>query len=101
MLRLSRAEVVETKLARASLCVMITFIPHGSNVVEPFFNCGDSMWGVFMPSPGYFGYGGHRAFECAAGFGHHGVVTKMEIQCLNDVGRIIFGAWTWQKHKGL
>lgn len=72
---------------------MVTFTPHGSDVVEPFFDCGDSMWGVFMPPPGYFSYGGHWALERTAGFGHHGVMTKMEIQRLNNVGRIVFGAW--------
>lgn len=50
------------------------------------------MWGVFMPPPRYFGYGGHWAFKCSAGLGHHGIVTEMEIQRLNNVGRIVFGA---------
>lgn len=73
---------------------MFTFVPHGSDVAEPFFDCGNSMWRVFMPPSGYFGYGGHWAFECTTGFGHHGVMAKMEIQCLNYIRRIIFGAWT-------
>lgn len=72
---------------------MVTFIPHCSDIVKPFFDCGDAMWGVFMPPPGYFGYGGHRALKCAAGFCHHSVMTKMKIQCLNNVGRVVFGAW--------
>lgn len=71
----------------------MTFIPHGGDIVEPLFDCGDSMRGVFMPPAGDFGYGGHWALECTAGFGHHRVVTKMEVQCLYDVGRIIIGAW--------
>lgn len=68
-----------------------TFIPHGGDVVEPFFDSGDSMWRVLVPPPGYFGYSCHRAFEGPTGFGHHGVVTEMEIQCLDNIGGIIFG----------
>ena len=45
-----------------------------------------------MPPAGYFGYGGHRALKCTTWFCYHSVMTKMEIQCLNNVGRIIFGA---------
>ena len=55
------------------------------------------MWRVLMPPSGYFGYGGHRALECTTRFCDHGVVTKMEIQCLNDVSRNIYGTWTNQK----
>lgn len=77
---------------------MVTFIPHGSDVAEPFFDGGDSMRRVFMPPAGYFGYGGHGAFERTTGFGHHGVMTKMEIQCLDNVGWVIFRAWMQQKH---
>lgn len=76
---------------------IVTFVPHGSDVVEPLFNSCDSVWRVFVSPAGYFGYSGHRAFECTAGFGHHGVVTEMEIQCLHNVGRIIVGAWVEQK----
>lgn len=71
---------------------MVTFIPHGGDVVEPLFDCCDSVWRVFMPLPGYFGDGGHWAFKRATGFGDHGVVTEMEVQCLDDVSGIIFGA---------
>lgn len=48
---------------------------------------------VFVPPASYFGNGGHGAFEGTTGFGHHGVMTKMEIQCLDNVGGLIFGAW--------
>lgn len=65
---------------------LVTFVPHGGDVTEPFLDCCHSMGRVFMAPPGYFGYGGHWAFKCSTGFGHHGVVTQMEIQCLNDVG---------------
>lgn len=71
---------------------MVTFIPHGGDVVEPLFDCSNSVWRVFMPLPGYFGYGGHRALKCTTGFGNHGVMTKMEVQCLDNVGGIVFGA---------
>lgn len=56
------------------------------------------MWGVFVPPPGYFGDGGHWAFERTAWFCYHGIMAEMEIQCLNDVGGVIFGAWTDQTH---
>lgn len=72
---------------------MFTFIPHSGDVIEPLFDCGNAVWGVFMPPAGDFGYGGHWAFKWPTGFSHHGVMTKMEVQCLNDVGGIIFGAW--------
>lgn len=87
----------EISLLKAPLSIllkpMFTFISHGSYITEPFLDCCNSVWWVFMPPPRYFGYCGHWAFQCSAGFGHHGVVAKMEIQRLNNVGRIVFGAW--------
>lgn len=47
---------------------------------------------VLVPPPGDFGYGGHGALQGAAGFGDHGVVAEMEVQGLDDVGGIVFGA---------
>lgn len=69
----------------------VTFVSHGGDVVEPLFNSGDTVRGVFVASAGYLGDGGHWAFQRATGFGHHGVVAEMEIQCLDDVGGIIVG----------
>lgn len=71
----------------------VTFIPHGSDVAKPFFDSSNSMWRVFMPPAGYFGYGGHGALQSTTGFGHHDIMTKMEIQCLDNVGGVIIGAW--------
>lgn len=94
--RLEAASLSETKTENSPLKAQanrtFTFISHGSDITEPFLDCCNSVWGVFMPPPCYFGYGGHWAFKRSTGFGYHGVVTEVEIQRLNNVGRIIFGA---------
>jgi len=80
------------KAVLVQVYLTITFIPHGSDVVEPLFDRGHSVWRVFVPPPGDLGYGGHRAFQGAARFCHHGVVSQMEVQRLHDVGGLVFGA---------
>lgn len=76
-----------------------TFVPHGSDVVEPLFDCGDSVWRVFMSTAGDFSYRGHWTLESATGFCHHSVMTKMEVQSLDYVGGLIFGACEQHKHR--
>lgn len=75
-----------------------TFVPHGSDIVEPLFDCSYSVWRIFVSPAGDFGYSGHWTFESATGFCHHSVVTKMEVQSLDYVGGLIFGACEQHKH---
>lgn len=76
---------------------VFTFIPHCSDVVEPFFDCSNTVWRVLVSPACDFGYGGHRAFESAARLRHHRVVAEVEIQRLHNVGGVVFGAWVRQK----
>lgn len=69
-----------------------TFISHGSDIAEPFLDAGDPVWGVLMSPAGYLGDGGHRALQGSTRLGHHGVVTKVEIQGLHNVGWVVAGS---------
>lgn len=69
---------------------MFTFVSHCSDVAKPFFDSSNTMWRVFMSPSCDFGYGGHWAFESTTRLRDHRVVAEMEIQCLHDVGRVVF-----------
>lgn len=70
----------------------LTFIPHGSDVVEPLLDRGYAVRRVLVPPPRDLGDGCHGALQGAARLGNHGVVTQVEVQSLNYVGRVVIRA---------
>ncbi len=71
---------------------MFTFVPHGSDIVEPFFDCSHPMRGVFMAAAGNLSDGCHWALQSTTRLGYHCIMPKVKVKGLNDVCRIIAGA---------
>lgn len=69
--------------------VRFTFIPHCSNIDEPLLDCGHSMGWVLMATTGNLCDGGHGTFKCTTWFSYHGVVSKVKVQSLHDVSRVV------------
>lgn len=62
-----------------------TFVPCGCNIIEPLFDTGNSMRGVFVSAPCYLCDCCHRAFEGSAWFGDHSVMAQMKVQGLHYI----------------
>lgn len=62
-----------------------TFGSHGSDVVEPFFDCGHPVRWVFVSPAGNLGDGRHGTLQSTARLGYHGVMTQVKVKGLNNV----------------
>lgn len=69
-----------------------TFVPHGGDVVEPLLHRGDAVWRVLVATARDLGDGRHGTLQGATWLRYHGVVSKMEVQRLHDVGGVVSGA---------